>query len=33
MLRAKYNYFQNFKSRECVMKLNLKTKTVTQQKH
>lgn len=25
MLRAKYNYFQNFKSRECVMKLNLKT--------
>ena len=25
MLRAKYNYFQNFKNRECVMKLNLKT--------
>ena len=25
MLQAKYNYFENFKSRECVMKLNLKT--------
>ena len=25
MLRAKYNYFQNFKRRECVIKLNLNT--------